>query len=121
MLRSRFRGRDRPAQRPGTETAYLDGEAVVFDVASSTVQQLSSSAAAVWLLCDGATTVDGMVAELSEIFGEPTERVRRDVVLALGRLWEEGLLEGSPQRRSAPAPALPRGGGPRDVPQPPDP
>ena len=89
-----------PLAVPDTETALFDGEAVVFHAPTRTVHRLGSVAGAVWLLCDGDTSVHQIAAELAEVFGTDLDVIEPNVHEALEHLAAEGLLVGSeaPQR-----------------------
>ena len=66
-----FAPSDTPLGVDGVETAVFDGEAVLFHEGASMVHRLNAVAGAVWLLCDGETTVASMPDELAEVFGVP--------------------------------------------------
>ena len=83
---------DRPAPRADVETAFLSPEAVLYDSRSATVVHLNGSAAAVWMLLDGATDVDTLTAELSDVFGLPADTLRPDVDAVLASLARRDLL-----------------------------
>lgn len=109
-----------PAPAAGVETAYLDGEAVLYDVRRSRPLLLNPTGSAVWMLIDGESTVTEICETLVEIFGGDPDIVRADVVDLLERFGELGLLEGSAcleDRPSVVAPAM--AGGP--LPPPPVP
>jgi hypothetical protein len=95
-----FADGDYPAQTADVETAWFDGEAVLFHVPTQMVHQLSSLAAATWLLCDGETSVSDMQHELAEVFGQSPVEIREHLQHALNLLAAEGLLEGhsAPER-----------------------
>ncbi len=46
-----------------TAEGIFDGEAVLFQESASMVHRLNAVAGAVWLLCDGETTVESMPGE----------------------------------------------------------
>jgi hypothetical protein len=54
--------------------------------------QLNLVAAFVWDLLDGATTIDQLAAQVTEVFEVDGDRARADVEALLGRLDELGLL-----------------------------
>jgi hypothetical protein len=86
---------DTPVGVDGVETAIFDGEAVLFHERTSMVHRLTAVAGAVWLLCDGGTTVESMPDELAEVFSVPPEDLRRPVAEALEALVVAGLLAGT--------------------------
>jgi hypothetical protein len=90
----RFGPDDTPLGVDGVETAVFDGEAVLFDEPASMVHRLSAVAGAVWLLCDGETTVASMPDALAEVFGVPAGDLAGPVAEALAGLDAAGLLVG---------------------------
>lgn len=72
----------------------LSREWVLYDPATSRLHVLNVTAALVWQLCDGETSLDRMVEEVSRVLDAPPEpeRVRADVQEVLGRFEREGLL-----------------------------
>jgi len=83
-----------PTPAGGVQTAYLDGEAVLYDVARRRTMLLNPTASALWLLLDGESTVAEIRDTLVEIFGADPEVVRRDVEAGLTQFAEMGLLDG---------------------------
>jgi hypothetical protein len=79
------------------EVAIFEGEAVLFQESASMVHRLNAIAGAVWLLCDGETTVAAMPGELAEVFSVPAAELVRPVEEALGGLAAAGLLVGDGQ------------------------
>ncbi len=79
----------------GVETSVFDGEAVLFHESAAMVHRLNSVAAAVWLLCDGETTVASMPEELAEYFAVPASVLTEPVAGALDALAAAGVLVGS--------------------------
>jgi hypothetical protein len=93
---SRFAPSDTPLGVDGVETAVFDGEAVLFHESAAMVHRLNAVAGAVWLLCDGKTTVASMPGELSEVFGVPAGDLVDPIGEALAGLAAAGLLVGEP-------------------------
>ena len=91
-----FAPSDTPLGVDGVETAVFDGEAVLFDERASMVHRLNAVAGAVWLLCDGETTVASMPDELAEVFGVPAGDLVEPIGEALDGLAAAGLLVGQP-------------------------
>ena len=85
----------RPLRRGGASAVELDDNVALYDEVGQLLILLNTSAAAVWELCDGATTVDEMVRALAEAHGhEPTPAViREDVRQTVGKLAELGLVD----------------------------
>ena len=94
---ARFADTDIPLGVDGVETAVFDGEAVLFRESTRMVHRLNAVAGSVWLLCDGATPVGSMAAELGEVFGVPATELTDGIHQALQQLADEGLLVGSDQ------------------------
>ena len=99
----RFAPSDTPLGVDGVETAVFDGEAVLFHESAAMVHRLNAVAGAVWLLCDGETTVASMPDELAEVFGVPAGDLVDPIGEALDGLAAAGLLVGQ-DRTDPPAP-----------------
>ena len=89
-----FAPSDTPLGVDGVETAVFDGEAVLFHEDAAMVHRLNAVAGAVWLLCDGETTVASMPDELAEVFGVPAADLVDPVGEALDGLAAAGLFVG---------------------------
>ena len=105
----------RPRPRPGIETAFLPPEVVLLDTGSGRVHHLNPGASAVWLLLDGEQGVEGIAAELGELFGRAAGEVTGDVEAAVADFAERGLLEGAARSVSLAHPET------AVLPRPPDP
>lgn len=118
----RFPGTARPVAVDQVETAIFDGEAVLFRQSTGTIHQLGAVAGAVWVSCDGDTTVAAMLDELDELFGLPPADLAERVDEALSRLADEGLLVGfdAPSRPQLEGLAEPASDGSRVITCPPD-
>lgn len=92
MAHSSFTPDSRPLAIDDTETALFEGEAVVFREATKSIHRLNASAAAVWVCCDGETTVADMIAELAEVFATVEHETERVVLEALEQLADLDLL-----------------------------
>jgi hypothetical protein len=90
----RFAPSDTPLGVDGVETAVFDGEAVLFHESAAMVHRLNAVAGAVWLLCDGETTVASMPDELAQVFGMPAGDLVDPIGEALAGLAAAGLLVG---------------------------
>jgi len=82
----------RPVQSPGARIEQRDGRVVVCDADTKVMLALNESAAALWELCDGSTTIDEMVTAICEISSIPDDRVRDDVERTLAEFRRAGLL-----------------------------
>ena len=89
-----FGAHDRPLARNDVETTLVDGEFVVSHESGRLMHRLNSSTGAVWLLCDGETTVEAMAFELGEIFVMKPAELTDDVLRALDQIAAVGLLVG---------------------------
>jgi hypothetical protein len=90
----RFSDTDTPTAIDGVEIAVFEGEAVLFDEASSMLHHLGAIAGAVWLCCDGSTDVAAMTAELAAVFHAEPSEIAVVVHETLHRFAAEGLLVG---------------------------
>ncbi len=93
-MTSPFTDDTRPTAVDDVETALFEGEAVLFREATRTIHRLNATAAAVWVCCDGETSVADMVDELAEVFGVSVDETRPRVAEALEQLAELALLSG---------------------------
>jgi hypothetical protein len=89
-----FAPSDTPLGVDGVETAVFDGEAVLFHEDAAMVHRLNAVAGAVWLLCDGETTVASMPDELAGVFDVPADDLVGPIAEALDGLAAAGLLVG---------------------------
>jgi len=86
-----------PRRRDGIVMARLDDGQMVFDPTRVRAHVLNRSAATVWACCDGATTVEGIVAKVSasldddDVAGLPID-IGPDVERTIEQLVREGLL-----------------------------
>lgn len=81
-----------PTVDPAVASIELDGEAVLYHEASSTVHVLNSTATIIWGCIDGRTDLDTMCGELADVFYVDVEVVRTDVITAVRELGRQGLL-----------------------------
>lgn len=98
-----------PARRGSVAGAHVDGEAVLVDVDSWSLHVLDPVASVVWACLDGATTLDQLVDDLSDVFAAEPDQVRTDVFGLAVHLDERDLLEaeapaGTDDGERAPAP-----------------
>jgi hypothetical protein len=75
-------------------TVAMDGEAVLLDEHGNRLHHLNHSAALLWLLFDGHTTLDELAEELSAELGAEKNVVLADVMGITRHLVDEGLLDG---------------------------
>ena len=92
MPERRFPGGAQPEAVDGVDTAIFDGEAVLFRESTCTIHHLGAIAGAVWMSCDGATSVESMVAQLGDLFGTGAAQLAAVVDEALIELANQSLL-----------------------------
>lgn len=107
----------RPFQLPGTQFELQGGRALVSDAQRTVVLALNESAAAVWELCDGQTTIDEMVMAICELSSIRPDQAREDVETTIAQLERAGLLTFSPGVSRSASPWLGSHGG-ADLPDP---
>ncbi|CAN5242014.1 hypothetical protein BH24ACT1_BH24ACT1_01980 [soil metagenome] len=82
----------RPTQRAGLLTVELDGEAVILDEVTQAVHALNLTGTLVWRVADGTSTLDELVAWLSESYALPADDVRQQVIELVLDLIDNELL-----------------------------
>ena len=90
------RGTSRPARRPGASAVALDDNVAVYDDVGQLLILLNTSAAAVWEHCDGATTLDDIVAAFTARYPDQAADIGEDVRQTVGKLAELGLVVDAP-------------------------
>jgi hypothetical protein len=82
----------RPSARalPAVE---IDGELVCYDPETQTLHQLNATAALVWRMCDGASTVEEIVTRVAREFDCSVATVERDVRALVDRFFEQRLCD----------------------------
>lgn len=83
----------KPRSLDGVEALTLADEMVLYLPGQELVVSLNHSAAAVWELCDGQTTVAGISRELGQALGRPGRELLAEVEAAVGQLVDLGLVE----------------------------
>ena len=81
----------RPTQTGTTHVETIDGELCIYEWTTKTVHALNRSAARVWEMCDGVTSVDEMIATLQRESAAPHPELT--VADALGQFQRAGLIE----------------------------
>ena len=79
-------------RREGLYERELPGELILYDPECDRAFLLNQTAAAVWDLCDGATSVEQMAREISASFSISQERALEDARTTVANLEREGLL-----------------------------
>jgi hypothetical protein len=87
LLRNGF-----PTRKPGVWLRQAEDENVVYDPDTSAVHLLNVTATAIWVLCDGGTTLDEMVDAIGELSGLPREVVVEDVRRIILQFEEADIL-----------------------------
>ncbi len=82
----------RPSQRQGVQTYCAAEEIVLYDRSTDAVVALNLTAAAIWELCDGVSSIGDIVAELSQVTGEPSDGIAGDVERAVRELHALNLV-----------------------------
>ncbi len=81
-----------PCQLPGTRLEQRRGRVVVCDAGRHVMLSLNESAAALWELCDGSTTIEEMVLAICEVSSVSPDKARDDVERTLAEFHRAGLL-----------------------------
>jgi hypothetical protein len=86
---------DRPRARDDVVFRQLDEEWVLFDPVADRLHTLNLTAAFVWAHLSGEATVEEVAASVSRAFDQrvSADEVLPDVLEAVGRFQQEGLLE----------------------------
>ena len=82
-----------PRPLTGIEALTLPDEMVLYLPGRELVVSLNYSAAAVWELCDGQTSVAGISQALGQALGRPGQELLAEVEAVVGQLVELGLVE----------------------------
>jgi Coenzyme PQQ synthesis protein D (PqqD) len=91
-----------PAWAPGAHLRREDGRPIVRDAHGAAVLVLNDTAAALWELCDGSTSMEEMVMAICDLSSISPTRARADVEATLARFQQGGVLA-STARSSTPA------------------
>lgn len=83
----------KPKVREDLTIVELDGEAVVYDEATTELHHLNRTATIVFGLCDGSATMAEMAADLSSVFEVPLHEVEPEVRALIRRFRKVQLLE----------------------------
>jgi Coenzyme PQQ synthesis protein D (PqqD) len=80
--------------RLGSVSEYgLEDEVLLYSSRSERVFSLNSSAKAIWELCDGSHTIIEIGQELGERVGCSGDQLLYDIIDAISKFREHGLLE----------------------------
>jgi hypothetical protein len=73
-----------------------ESRSVLLDPMEGVTHVLNPTARAVWELCDGATTMDEVVAAICQVFCVPHGVALRDIATVLEQLEKSGLVSWPP-------------------------
>jgi hypothetical protein len=82
-------------KRTDVRIMEVENELMLHDTASKKVYVLNPTAATVWSLCDGAHTIDQMIAIVESQFSKTTQEtnIQQDVQQTVDWFGKYGLLE----------------------------
>ncbi|MGC8833147.1 MAG: PqqD family protein [Armatimonadota bacterium] len=83
----------KPRRCSGVRQYELPDGLLLFKPQSLEAFALNASASAVWDLCDGEHTIANIASELSQCTGRTPEELLSDIVTAVQKLLELGLVE----------------------------
>jgi coenzyme PQQ synthesis protein D (PqqD) len=86
------RGAERPTRRPDVEWATFDGEAVLYDPTANVLHRFNAGAVAVWAVCDGTASIDGITRAIVDAYSGPPGEIGRDVPAVIAQFRRLGLL-----------------------------
>jgi Coenzyme PQQ synthesis protein D (PqqD) len=79
-------------RRESATAVELDDNLALYDDVGQLLIMLNSSAALIWECCDGATTVDDMVRQLTVTHAADAAEIAEDVRRTVDKLAELGLV-----------------------------
>ncbi|MFH1152865.1 MAG: PqqD family peptide modification chaperone [Pseudomonadota bacterium] len=82
-----------PSQTPGFMMENFDDEVLLYHSVKTQAVYLNKSAALIWALCDGKTTILEIEELLLQNFPEAGDSLAEDISLSLNRFVEIGALE----------------------------
>lgn len=82
----------RPRHLPGTRLEQREGRVIICDADHKVMLALNESAAALWELCDGGTTIEEMVMAICELSSISARQALEDVERTLSEFERAGLL-----------------------------
>ncbi|HXY73487.1 MAG TPA: PqqD family peptide modification chaperone [Actinomycetota bacterium] len=83
-----------PARREDVLIKELDGDLVLVNRDEDSVHVLNATAAIVWNCFDGESALSDIADDLADVFQQPTDQMRDDVLGITQWIGELGLLEG---------------------------
>jgi hypothetical protein len=85
-------GASLPLRRDDASAVQLDDNVALYDEVGQLLILLNVSAALVWELCDGSTTVDEMVRQLAAAHPDDARVIGEDVRQTVRKLGDLGLV-----------------------------
>jgi hypothetical protein len=82
-----------PRRSSLVHAVVIDGEAVLLDERIDRLHHLNRTATLLWQLYDGATTLDELAHEISDVLGTDAAAVLADLLAITAHLDDEELLE----------------------------
>jgi hypothetical protein len=82
-----------PKRRAGVAAQIADGEAVLLDIESGQYFALNAVGSRIWELCDGTTSIAGIVSVICDEFDVPEDVVTPDTLEILHELQNEKLVQ----------------------------
>lgn len=82
-----------PRKHAGYRYEMLDGEFMLYSSERTQAVYLNESASAIWGLIDGRRSVEEIAELLAGAFEVPLAEMRADVMEALKRMAEDGVVE----------------------------
>ncbi len=82
-----------PRHVAGFHLDVMDGEVLLYHPGLTRALRLNETAALVWRLCDGRSTIGDIAGTLGDVFPQQADAVRMDVVDVVARLEADGAIE----------------------------
>ena len=83
----------KPQQKEGFLLEELDGELLLYSIATTRIFAINQSAALIWELCSGQYTVAEIVNALTEAYPSSQDQIERQVEDTLALLLANGAIE----------------------------
>lgn len=83
---------DKPQQQAGFLLEELDGELMLYSIATTKIFALNQSAALIWQLCNGQHTVEAITTALAEAYPESQAEIGPQVAQTLAQLHAQGAI-----------------------------
>jgi hypothetical protein len=84
----------RPLPSADVVATELDGESVLYDLATGHTHLLNPTAALLWSCFDGDSSLDDLALDVAEVYGQDLARVRESIVDVARELGRLGALDG---------------------------